>query len=81
MITPVSCMSCGFEISSVAPIFWHIQAERLKEKLKAGRTAPGRAVENFALSSDNAKLLDKLGLKHDCCRMHVVFSMRFPNHT
>jgi DNA-directed RNA polymerase subunit N (RpoN/RPB10) len=81
MITPPNCTSCGHPIGDVAPIFWHVQAEELKKELSKSKTAPGRAVENFALTTVNAELLTKLGIKHDCCRMHLISAMRLPNHT
>lgn len=75
MLVPVACLSCGCQIGHVAAIFRRMREERIKAQLAALDTIPERAAENLRASMDISDLMDKLGIKYDCCRMHLSSNM------
>lgn len=77
MKTPNSCLSCGNMLGHVVFIFRRVRKERNKKRSKG--VIPDYATVTSSNSAENeqdlADLLDKLGLRSDCCRMRMMTSM------
>lgn len=80
MLPPVVCFTCGFPIGDVAEIFLHLRAARVRAALEARGTAAAEAAVDSGLQVDCSDVLDALGLRYDCCRMHLVTAMVFTDH-
>lgn len=75
MLVPTTCLSCGCSIGHLAPAFAAAREKRVKKAFGAAGTVPEKAAQNMKLSVDCSDLFDKLGVRYDCCRMHLATAM------
>lgn len=80
MLVPPVCLHCGCSIGDKADIFIRIRHERLKTLLAKEGTMPEKAATNLKLSMDMSDLMDKLGVRADCCRTHLATAMRLVDY-
>jgi DNA-directed RNA polymerase subunit N (RpoN/RPB10) len=83
MLIPVLCTSCGDDIGSVAALFCHLRAERIRAALAAQGldvTQMPQPLPDTALRIDFSDIFDSLQVVADCCRTDLATSLRFSEY-
>lgn len=75
MLPFVACISCGYPIGYDAPLYRHMLRELVASKVGATGTRPQNAAMDALLQTCAGEILDLLGLKNMCCRMHTITAM------
>lgn len=65
-------MECGLPIGDVATLFRSMRAQLVEKVLAERGTVPSCAAVDSKLQIPVGAILDQLGVKHLCCRMHLV---------
>ena len=73
MLDEIKC-TCAKAIGEVLPIY-EIMAAKIKEA-QPSKAAPDRRQRDPAWKVELGTLLDLLHLRRECCRMHVLSSVR-----
>ena len=80
MLIPVVCFTCGLPIGDVGPLWKHMHAARVSAILGNRHTVSTQAGVDAGLQVDCRDILDKLRIRKDCCRTHLISAMQFPHH-
>jgi len=80
MLVPVICFTCGNPIGDIEDLFHHLRAARVREILAERGTTATQAAADAGLQIDCSDILDRLGIKNDCCRKCLVTAMIFTDH-
>jgi DNA-directed RNA polymerase subunit N (RpoN/RPB10) len=77
MHTPPGCFSCGCSVGHLSEIYRFVREIRVSKKLAELGTAPENAATDIRLKMDMSDLLDKLGIRADCCRVALTTTMQW----
>ena len=80
MLVPIVCCTDGYPIGDVACLFQLMRARRIAEVLGARGTVAAHAASDAGLQIDCSDILDRLGVKHDCCRKTLATAMLFDQY-
>ena len=80
MLVPVICFTCGCPVGDVEDLFLHMRAEKIRAILAERGTTASQAAADAGLQVDCSDILDKLGIKYDCCRKVLVTAMIYSNY-
>jgi DNA-directed RNA polymerase subunit N (RpoN/RPB10) len=77
MLVPILCLTCGCPIGDKEDLFRHARAARVKAVLASRKTTATQAAVDAGLQIDCSDILDRLGIREDCCRAHLTSAMIF----
>ena len=80
MLVPVTCFTCGNPIGDIEDLFRNLRAARVREILAERGTTATQAAVDADLQIDCSEILDRLGIKRDCCRKCLVTAMIFTDY-
>ena len=80
MLIPIRCFTCKMPVGDVDDLFRSMRAARVRETLAARGTTPTQAAVDGGLQLDCSDILEKLGVRHSCCRKTLVTGMVFSDY-
>lgn len=80
MLTPIRCITCGSSIGDIAPFFQILKSRKIEAALTERDTNPNMAIVDAGLQVECKDILESLGVKYDCCRMHLISTMQFNDY-
>lgn len=80
MLVPVICFTCGNPIGDVEDLFRALRSARVREILAERGTTATQAAVDADLQINCSDILDRLGIKCDCCRKCLVTAMIFADY-
>ncbi len=63
MLTPILCFTCGCPIGDKDDVFKELKKRKI--------------AETKDVNIDCSDILEKLDIKNDCCKMHVISANKF----
>jgi DNA-directed RNA polymerase subunit N (RpoN/RPB10) len=80
MLAPIVCFTCGSPVGDKSVLFRHLRAARVRDTLAKRDTAAALAMADGGLRIDCSDILELLGIKHDCCRAHLITAMDYRDY-
>jgi DNA-directed RNA polymerase subunit N (RpoN/RPB10) len=81
MLIPIRCFSCGSSLSDKANLFRFFRCIRAIEELNKKEIQISQANLRAAfLQIEMGDVIKDLGIKRDCCVMHLVSEMIWTDH-
>lgn len=80
MLVLIRCIACGFPLGDVYDIFARMRAQLTQATLQDRDTDAAFAPVDAGLQIDCSAIFDKLGIKLECCRMHLATGMNFSEY-
>lgn len=78
MHIPHTCLSCGFPIGNVAEAYRFLLVRLEKKAHQREGVPPGGLLRSGEVTVGT--LLDRLGVRNDCCRSHLMGAMVFSDY-
>ncbi|MCK4967684.1 MAG: hypothetical protein KAS12_01400 [Candidatus Aenigmarchaeota archaeon] len=77
MYPPILCVSCGFALGDKYDIFINEMEKKIKEIAPSQKIHPEAMMTNTDLKITAGDILDRLQIKSECCRMHMIANVTF----